>query len=102
VKVTTDYTPIERRIQSGHERAVADTLAAHRADVTRVTGEYAASLQASTDGLKSRIGSPLPRALAMRFGANVGARRGPHHGPVDTFDDGREYVERMPAAIRGA
>lgn len=100
MKFTSDYAPLLSRINGAFESAVDKTLDDHRSGARRVTGEYAASLRATRDGLTARIGSDLPRAAAMRFGADVGARRGPHHGPVDTYDDGREFVERMGEELR--
>lgn len=102
MRLTTDYSPIEDRVQRGHDRAVRGVLDDHRQQAPSLSGEYAASLQARGSGLTARIGSPLPQARALRQGANVGSRQGPHHGPVDTFNDGQAYVERMPRELRSA
>jgi hypothetical protein len=102
MRLTTDYSAIFRDIERAHDRSVDAVLSEHRSSVPRRSGEYAGSLERSGSGLSAVIGSPLRRAPAMRFGANVGPRRGPHHGPVDTFDGARAYVERMPRELRSA
>ena len=100
--VTPDHGPLLAHVASSFDAAVDDTLEAHRATVTVDSGEYAASLERSraSAGNEASIGSRLPRARAMRYGANVGPRRGPHHGPVDTFDDGEVFLERMTDRLR--
>lgn len=100
MRVTVDLAPLERRVTRGHDRAVDQVLSDWRAAAPKQSGEYAASLRRSDSGERSRVGSSLARAAAMRYGANVGARRGPHHGPVDTFPVAEAYVAAMPEAIR--
>ncbi len=100
MRPTTDYQPLFRRVDDAVEGAVRDTLEEHRGSVPRRTEQYAGSLTSTVSGDEGRIGSPLPQARAMRFGANVGPRRGPHHGPVDTFDDGSTFIDRMNDRLR--
>ena len=100
--VTTDASSLYARQAAAFDSAVADTLAAHRAAAPRRSGEYVDSLRRTRSGRGNvaSIGSPLARARAMRFGANVGPRPGPHHGAVYEFDDGERFVDAMTARLR--
>jgi hypothetical protein len=74
------------KIADGTEGAARELLETYRAEVVRDSGEYANSLQMSSrttrgNRVSFHIGSPLARARAAERGANVGDRRGPHHGP---------------------
>jgi hypothetical protein len=69
---------IERRIEAAHAAGLEAVAEAARGRAPHRSGEYAASIKASAEGLSGHVRSPLPQAGAVERGANVGPRRGPH------------------------
>ena len=76
------------RSRTATEDALEATANRARATALRRTGEYQASIRATSSG----VGSPLPQAGAVERGANVGARKGPHM---------RGRASIRPAAVNG-
>lgn len=94
------YILIDRTARAA-QVAFRDVLERRRGDAPRLTGEYASSLELRSHGNEATIGSPLPQAGAVERGANVGARRGPHMGPVGTLSRaGEDFLQAMPRALR--
>ncbi len=96
-----DSRKLVERSEQATRAAFDDVLDRRRADAPRLTGQYAASLTMSVDGLRASIGSPLPQAHAVERGADVGPRRGPHMGPVGTLAKaGADFRDAMPRHLR--
>lgn len=101
MKLTLHHEVLYDRIDRAIEQAFDDWHAEAQAEAPRLTGEYAASLELTRTGKHAAaIGSSLPQAWAIEKGANVGDRRGPHHGPVGTLADvGPRIIEHMRDAL---
>lgn len=97
---------IARRARSANAAGLEAVASTAQGRARRRTGEYAASIRASSGGpvgdrMIGHVGSPLPQAGAVERGANVGPRRGPHMrgspsirpAAIETF--GRAFAAKM-------
>lgn len=106
MKVETHPEVLQRQVFEGAEDAAEDLLDAARASAPVLTGEYRDSLQITGIGSLGdtrtfRIGSPLPQARAVEFGANVGHRVGPHMRGVGHLDDAvMQWPRLMTSRLR--